>query len=82
MTTAGQVVQGILKSETDAGVELTQVDGTVVMIPKAEIDDQQRSALSAMPNGLEKGMTLADFADIAAYLESQKQALPAAVPGK
>ncbi len=80
VTTSGQVVQGILKSETDAGVELTQVDGTVVMVPKAEIDDQQRSALSAMPNGLEKGMTLADFADIEAYLESQKQALPAAVP--
>lgn len=78
VTTAGKVVSGILKSETDAGVELTQNDGTVVLIPKAEIDDQQRSTLSAMPNGLEKGMTLADFADIVAFLEIQKQALPTA----
>ena len=78
VTTAGKVVQGILKSESDAGVELTQNDGTVILIPKPEIDEQQRSALSAMPNGLEKGMTLADFADIVAYLESQKQALPTA----
>ena len=82
VTTAGKVVPGILKSESDAGVELTQADGTVVMVPKSEIDEQQRSALSAMPNGLEKGMTLSDFADIVAYLEGQKQALPAAVPAK
>lgn len=78
VTTAGQVVQGILKSETDAGIELMQADGSVVMVSNSEIDEQQRSALSAMPNGLEKGMTLPDFADIVAYLESQKQALPAA----
>jgi len=74
VTTAGQVVQGIVKSETDEGVELTQADAKVVTIKKGDIDDQTRSNISAMPNGLEKGMSLADFADIVAYLEAQKQA--------
>ena len=76
VTSAGQVVQGIVKSETEEGVELTQADAKVVTIKKSEIDDQTRSNISAMPNGLEKGMSLADFADIVAYLEAQKQAAP------
>jgi len=32
--------------------------------------------VSLMPNGLKDGMTLQDFADIVAYLESLKQPPP------
>lgn len=76
VTTEGQVIQGIARTETDEAMELTQADGKVVTVKKTVIDEQTRSNISAMPNGLEKGMSLADFADIVAYLEAQKQATP------
>jgi putative membrane-bound dehydrogenase-like protein len=74
VTMDGQVVQGIAKTETEEAIDLTQADGKIVTIKKADIDEQTKSNISAMPNGLEKGMSLSDFADIVAFLESQKQA--------
>lgn len=66
-------IDGIVRSETDSVLELINADGEVVRINKADIQDRRKSAVSMMPNGLEQGMTLEDFADLVAYLESLRE---------
>ncbi len=73
----GRQFQGVVQTENDEFLELADTEGRVTRLPRSEIDEVVRSNLSAMPNGLEKGLTLEDFADIVAYLESLKQ-----TPGK
>ena len=72
-TTAGKTFQGIVKSDTDEGVDLVDVEAKTIHIKKGDIDERTRSNLSLMPSGLNEGMTLADFADVIAYLASLKK---------
>jgi putative membrane-bound dehydrogenase-like protein len=73
ITAEGKVLQGLVKSDTDAGLELLDAEGKLISIPADQIDERETSNLSLMPNGLKDGMTLEDFANIVAYLESLKQ---------
>jgi len=43
-------------------------------VRKPEIDQRKESELSLMPEGLNTGLSLQDFADIVSYLESLKEA--------
>lgn len=72
-TTTGDVIQGIEKSATSESLELLTAEGKAVVLATADIDSKTKSAVSLMPNGLKDGMSLADFADIVAYLESLKE---------
>jgi hypothetical protein len=64
----------MIRNQTSTGIELVTPEGKVVSVSAAEIEVQETSNLSPMPNGLADGMTLQNFADIIAYLESLKQA--------
>lgn len=72
-TKDGKVFTGVLKIDSPEAVELLAVDGKTIRIPADDIEEKTRSPLSTMPNGLKDGLTLQDFADIVAYLESLKQ---------
>ncbi len=74
VTTEGKVISGIMKQDSPAGVELLDDKGQPHKIAANDIEEKQKSSLSLMPNGLKDGLTLQDFADIVAYLESLKQA--------
>lgn len=74
VTDAGQVLSGIVQSENETELELVDAAGKVLKIQKDSIEDRQKTSVSLMPNGLKDGMSLADFADVIAYLESLKQA--------
>ena len=71
-TVEGETLQGIVKEENDDEIIFATTDAETIKIPKDLVDERVKSALSAMPNGLEKGMSLQDFADIIAYLQSIK----------
>lgn len=73
ITNDGKSLTGILKLDSPEAVELMTVEGKQIRIPNADIDEKLKSPVSLMPNGLKDGMTLQDFADIVAYLESLKQ---------
>lgn len=77
VTDDGRQLQGIVQAENEEFLELVDAEGKVTRLPQSSIDEVVRSNLSAMPNGLEKGLTLEGFADIVSYLESLKQ-----TPGK
>ncbi len=72
VTTTGAIHQGIVKSQTPDKVVLLTPEGETREIRTGDIDEQRRSNLSPMPIGLTEGMTLQDFSDIIAYLESLK----------
>jgi putative heme-binding domain-containing protein len=75
-TTSGRIHQGMISSQTPEKIELVTPEGEVIPILADEIELKETSNLSPMPNGLARGMTLRDFADIIAYLESLKQPFP------
>jgi putative membrane-bound dehydrogenase-like protein len=67
-----ETFEGLVKAETNAELTLRDANGDNRRIFKADIKDRRNSQLSLMPEGLEAGMTLQDFADLVAYLVSLK----------
>jgi putative heme-binding domain-containing protein len=72
-TISGRIHQGMVRSQTPERIELVTPEGEVIPIRANEIELKETSSLSPMPDGLVRGVTLQDFADIIAYLESLKQ---------
>ena len=78
-TTAGQVLTGQIRAETDAQLDLIDADARVTRIPKAEIAERRVGTVSLMPTGLVEPLSTQEFADLIAYLQSLKSA-PAPPP--
>jgi putative heme-binding domain-containing protein len=76
-TKDGDVVDGIVKDATDDRLTLVGVDGEAHTIATAEIAERRVSNVSMMPEGLQEGVTLEEFADLVAYVSSLR--LPASV---
>ena len=72
-TKAGLQYQGVLKQATDQGIQLMDGDGKLVSIAKVEIQSQQGSTVSLMPEGLQAGVSLQEFTDLIEYLAGLKQ---------
>jgi putative heme-binding domain-containing protein len=70
-TTAGRVVTGLLAVETPASVTLRRADKAEDTILRTQIESIQATALSLMPEELEKQLSKQDLADVIAYLLSQ-----------
>jgi putative membrane-bound dehydrogenase-like protein len=79
-TGAGQVLQGIVRGETGDEVTLVDSEAKKHVLKKSEIEARAKSEKSLMPDGVQVGMTILEFADLIAYLESLRDPTPAA-PG-
>jgi hypothetical protein len=55
-------------------VTLVDASGRTNLVSRARIANRRASDLSLMPEGLHVGLTVEDFADLIAYLESLKAA--------
>src|SRR5206468_12789153 len=55
---SGEILQGVVRESTDAGIALMQTDGTVARVVPSDVARQQTSDLSLMPEGLQNGLTL------------------------
>lgn len=71
-TNEGEVINGLLSKQTDDYLELTYGVNKLARILRSEIEEQSQSSLSVMPAGLEQQLTVQEFADLIAYLESRK----------
>ena len=78
-TKAGEEYTGILKQVTGEWIELMGADAKPVRIVTADIRAQHTSEVSLMPDGLEAGLTPAEFTDLIEYLVSLKQPETAAM---
>jgi putative membrane-bound dehydrogenase-like protein len=69
-TKDGESVSGLLKGETNEELTLVDAAGQLQRIPKKQVASRQLSQLSLMPEGLHTALTLSEFADLLAYVES------------
>ena len=64
----GDVMTGILLSETETAVTLSVAGAADVTIPRQDIETMQRLEGSAMPEGLEEQISIQEMADLLAFL--------------
>ena len=72
LTTDGTVLVGVVKEESDDGFVLLTADGKRLPVNRADVETVRPIATSIMPDGLHEGMTVEQFVDLIAYLESQQ----------
>lgn len=66
---SGEVVSGVLVSETSTSVAIKQTNAEVRGIPRSEIDLLRNTNRSLMPDGLEASIDHQQMADLIAYLQ-------------
>ncbi|HXT59999.1 MAG TPA: PQQ-dependent sugar dehydrogenase [Pirellulales bacterium] len=67
---SGRVVTGIVKEQSERNLALVDAEGKRHVIPAGEIAERQDGAVSLMPDGLEKALSVEQFTDLIAFLES------------
>ena len=67
----GTMVSGVVKGEDAKEVRLLTVDGKVVAVPKAKIDERQRGR-SAMPEDSVRHLTKRELRDVVEFLAGLK----------
>ena len=71
-TVDDEVYNGLLSKQTDTYIELLCGVDKICRIDKSDIEEQSESKQSVMPSGLDQQVTLEDFADLLAFLESKR----------
>ncbi len=71
-TKDGKVTTGLVRSETDANLELVDAEARITRIPRSAIDERRVSEVSVMPAGLVERLSAVEFADLISYLQSLK----------
>ncbi len=79
-TADGQALTGMLREETGTSITLAAAEGKTMTILRSEIERIQSSGKSLMPEGVEKDITPAEMADVAAYLATNSPP-PKSLPG-
>jgi putative membrane-bound dehydrogenase-like protein len=69
---SGKTVSGVKVSETETTLTLADNQGLKQTLLKNDIEEQQPSAISIMPDGIERRLTEEEFVDLIAFLASQK----------
>jgi putative heme-binding domain-containing protein len=62
----------VLGTDADGSLTLVTGEGQAVYLPKSQIAEQRILTLSMMPDGLLDGLSVEDFADLIAFLESRR----------
>ena len=70
VTTDGKLVTGFVSRESAREVEIRQLTGLPVVLPKAKIEERIRQKKSMMPDGMVGNLTAGQLADLLAYLQS------------
>jgi putative heme-binding domain-containing protein len=75
-TNDGRVLNGLLASETRTAVELIDSEAKKQVVLREDIDEIIASPKSLMPEGFEKQITPADFADLLEFLSAKGKYFP------
>ena len=68
----GQELTGVRVAETESVLTLGDAQGQSHALKKDQIEELQILELSIMPEGIESGLTDAEFVDLIAFLAEQK----------
>jgi putative heme-binding domain-containing protein len=69
-TTTGQMITGLIASETSSSLTLRRGEGVEDTILRSRIETIEATPKSLMPEGLETQLSQQDMADLIAYLQS------------
>jgi putative heme-binding domain-containing protein len=73
-------VNGFLRSQTADELLLVDAGGEKHAVKKSEVEKSDELNVSLMPEGLQSALSLAEFSDLVAYLESLKDKATASHP--
>jgi len=79
ITRDGQVLSGLLASETAGGITLRRAEGAQDFVPRAQIEELRSSGQSLMPAGLEQNLSEENISDLLAFLARPEAGLFAPV---
>jgi putative membrane-bound dehydrogenase-like protein len=68
VTAQGQVLTGLVVSETAGSITLRRAEGAQDVVLRPQIEELRSTGKSLMPEGLEQSLTEADVADLLAFL--------------
>jgi putative heme-binding domain-containing protein len=72
-TDSGNSVTGLLTSQTDDAVTITNAEGIAKTIPAKSIDVMEEQSISLMPSNLNQLMTEQELIDVVEYALSLKK---------
>ena len=70
VTTGGKVVTGFVSRESAKTVEIRQLTGLPIVLPKTMIEERVRQKKSMMPEGIVGNLTVEQLADLLAFPKS------------
>jgi putative heme-binding domain-containing protein len=70
ITADGQSLVGIIAAETASSVTLKMPENKVVSLLRSEIDELRSNGISLMPDGLERGISKQDMADLISFIKN------------
>jgi putative membrane-bound dehydrogenase-like protein len=71
VTTKGEQISGIIKTQTPGSLTLIRASGETDTILRSQIKEMRTDGLSLMPEGLEQGLKAPDLADLLAFLQQR-----------
>jgi putative membrane-bound dehydrogenase-like protein len=81
-TAQGRVISGIITEESASAIVVKRSEAATDVIPREQIEQVKSTGLSLMPEGLEKGLSVQEFADLIAFVRTIRATAPeAAAPG-
>jgi putative heme-binding domain-containing protein len=69
-TENGRVISGIIVEESASSIVLKRAEGATDVVPRNQIEQIASTGVSLMPDGLEKGLSAQDLANLIAYVRS------------
>jgi putative heme-binding domain-containing protein len=73
-TAQGRVISGIISDESGRAIVVRRAEGATDVIPRERIEAVSSSGVSLMPEGLERELSVKDFADLIAFVHSIRAA--------
>ncbi|HEX7900910.1 MAG TPA: PVC-type heme-binding CxxCH protein [Planctomycetota bacterium] len=70
---SGSVLSGFIAEQTASSLRLRRGEGQEDVVLRSDIDEMRGSGLSLMPEGLEKAVDVAQFADLVAFLRGWRE---------
>ncbi|MCS7045281.1 MAG: HEAT repeat domain-containing protein [Gemmataceae bacterium] len=69
-TVDGRSLTGIITAETATSITLKRAEGQVDIVLRSQIEELQSTGVSLMPDGLEQKISVAEMADLLAFLKN------------
>jgi putative membrane-bound dehydrogenase-like protein len=79
-TKSGRIASGIIVEESATALVLKRAEGATDVIPRDQIEAVTSTGVSLMPEGLEKGLSSQDLANLIAFLRSIRPSTGSIVP--